>query len=481
MKISPILRTSLVAAAIAAVAPAAVQANITYSARPKQTPAQAKNFDWVDQAGGLRCEPKGKLKELVSEPNKCYINLDECQASYDTLTGKVDPGIAEVFVDMATTNPGGDKFINTCPGENGPEFVELLAIRGLGYLRDTKNAPLLSAIVAGPRAEKSGRGLRTAVTEAFAYMGSHEAAEPSYKNLLTVKTQDPEYKDTILQMLGRWNSDSGVAFCTDALTNNDEKKNLDACVFYLGQRKAVATIPQLQRIFEKHSLGVLESYALMGDKSVLPDIQSYLDAKDGQPAHTRLPALVAAINLGDSSRLAELQTWLSGQRPQSKKDIERAAKSKSKSKSKAPTAAETFDPEFVEMAAMESELLTDAKAIAAVKKTLQAQAAKKDDKKWKGYVYATIALAHMGDAKAIAAVAEFINGSKEDIRDAAISATGSRDIGFGENWHYAGKAYIADKAIAAALAKYIPLESDKQRKVKATNALGMTNAMLVKN
>ena len=399
-------------------------------------------------------------------PYKCYLNLDECKASVDTLSGTIDAGFLELFANQAAIDPEQrEGSLHQHPLlRDSPQFVEMLAIRGLGYSRDAKYAPLLTQIVEGPRAEKAGRGLRDAVTEALAYMGDKAAAENAYKNLLTVKTQDPEYKRVILAMLGRWKSDAGVEFCTGALTSDADKKVHESCIFYLGQRQAKAAIPLLQRIFEKYVPTTMHAYGQMGDNSLLKDVQAYLDEKDGAPYRLRLPAVVAAINLGDAKALAELQTWMSGKRPMSKKN------------SKPDT---SFNAEFVQAAAMESLLLTDAKAITAVKKTLAAAAANKDDKKWKAYAYATIALAQLGDAKGIAGLAELINNPKEEIRTAIINAIGGREMHPGEYWMLTGYGFVADKDVAAAIEKYLAVESKKENRVRAVNALGTTRSMLV--
>src|SRR4051812_10365404 len=95
-------------AALVAVAPLA-SANVSFKDAPKQTPAQAKAFNWVNEAGGLFCQPKGKLAELVGDPYKCYIDLDECKASVDTLSGKIDPAMLELFADLATIDPKAEK------------------------------------------------------------------------------------------------------------------------------------------------------------------------------------------------------------------------------------------------------------------------------------------------------------------------------------------------------------------------------------
>jgi HEAT repeat protein len=466
--IMSISRSYLAVAALAAAAPA-VHANVAFKDAPKQTPAQAKAFNWVNQAGGLYCEPKGKLAALVGDPYKCYIKLEECGAAVATLSGKLDPSFLELFADMAAIDPKSPKakFVNTCPGDNGPQFVELLAIRGLGYSRDVKYAPLLAAIVAGQRAEQIGPGLRIAVTEAFAYMGDQTAAVAPYRNLLTVHSLDPEYKDTILQMLGNWHNDAGVEFCTSALTSDEEKRSLDACTFYLGRRNAAATVPTLVRSLEKHEIVSLHALGQMnGNKDALDAIHTFLDSKATAPYRTRLPAVVAAINLGDKQMLAELESYLAGKKPPNPK-----------SKAKPPKTPPPIDQEMIGVAAMESLLLTDKTAIAAANKAITAAAANPDAKDWKGYVYATIALAQRGgDATALA---KLLGNPKEDIRNAVVDAIGGRAMHPGEYWPNTGFGFVADAGVATALEQYVAAETNKEARVRAVNALGMTRSMLM--
>lgn len=468
-------RFSFTIAAVTAIASSQGLANMTFANAPKQTEAQAKYFTWENQAGGLHCATKGKMAELVGDPYKCYIKLDECKASLDTLTGKIAPEMVQLFADLAEIDPAGTKasFVNTCPGD-GPAFVESLAVRGLGYTRDTKHAKLLQNIVAGERVKNIGPGWRSDVTEALHFMGSKEAAEASFKNLLSHTSQDPEYKDIILWDFARWNSDAGVEFCQAALTDDAQKKTHDACILYLGKRKVTAAIPLLQRMFEKHENVTLKAYGQMGDKALLKDIKAFLDDKDGQPGRTRIPALVAAANFGDKEALTELLTWASGKKPMSKKDKEKAAKAKKPAKPD-----DKVDQEFIMYASMESLLLTDKGAIDQMNKALQAAAAKQDEKQWKGFLYPTVALAQRGDTKAIASLAELINHPKEDIRNAAVAAVGGREADEGEYWYFAGNGFVADKRIAEALEKYWTAESKKENKSRAIRALGTTQAMLV--
>ena len=113
--------------------------------------------------------PKGKLKELVGEPNKCYLNLDECKAGLTAVQGKADKDLVALFGDLVSHDDKGEKpaFTGHCPGKNGPQFLHLLGMKGVAYAKATQYLDTLIGLVKKERLAKAGQNIRSGVTEAI--------------------------------------------------------------------------------------------------------------------------------------------------------------------------------------------------------------------------------------------------------------------------------------------------------------------------
>ena len=94
-------------------------ARIAFKDAPVPNNIQKDNFTFENNAGGLECKPKGAYAEIRNDPYKCYIELDDCKASYDALTGKLKPKHLSVLTNMVKLKKGSIKeFLGRCPGED---------------------------------------------------------------------------------------------------------------------------------------------------------------------------------------------------------------------------------------------------------------------------------------------------------------------------------------------------------------------------
>ena len=449
----------------------------------KANEIQAKHFDFENQAGGLKCVPKGKLAELVGEPNKCYLELDKCQASVSALEGKLDAELLDMLADLVRVGEGEKvEFLAECPGD-GPQFTHLLAIKGLGYAKATQHLPLLLELVSEKRIEKAGAGVRSAVAEALWWMGDKEQAVPALARLIAFDTRNDDHKPTALQALGRWKSDASVEWCKGALSAKHNDDILKSCITYLGTVGAKDSASTLVRHLEKYPDEVVRALGLMGDAAQVKTLEKYLDDKDGQP-WKRMPALVALVNLGQAKHWAEMELYLQGQKPLSKKEQEKLAEKQNKEKAKKgkkkPAKAEKpKKPDFklIQQAAMEAVLVKDAKLAAKVDKALAAAAKLGDDKDWQAKVYATAALGQRGDAKAAAALAEMLESPAEKVRLTVLDTIGGRDEVVGSNWMNRGIGVVASKELLPAVVKFYSAEGKQEYKTKALRAMVSIRAM----
>ncbi len=111
-------------------------------------------------------------------------------------------------------------------------------------------------------------------------------------------------------------------------------------------------------------------------------------------------------------------------------------------------------------------------------KALQAAAKAKDAKKWKGYVYATVALAQRGDKAAIKAVAEELESPTENIRKAIIDTIGGRYDVPHSNYMNRGLGVVADASLLAAVYNYYENEPKQEAKTKALKAAAHIRATI---
>lgn len=422
-----------------------------------------KYYTW-EKGSYEDCSPKEgtPMFTLLREPNKCYLDLDKCQASLDAATGKA-AGLEELFGDLLVTVPGKSKdpdFAYSSCNRQNPEYIHALGIQGIGYMQSAKNFPKLKAFI-DTYGSSAGHDTRDQLAMSVFAMGDKKLGEAPLKTLLELDGRTTTFKTHILEYLKTWESDAGIEFCSENLTNGKPDDLMQACVSYLGARKHKASYKLMARRMEKMNEDVIRAFGQMGEKSAVKDLEDYLESKDGDEIR-RAPALVALINLGEKKYLNEFLSVLKGETVPSQKEIEKEKKKKKKSKKD-----DKINEKQIVVAAMESVLLTDPTAISAVQKQL----AKTDGKDWQTATYATIALAQMGDKKATKKVVELLGDNQEKVRMATLDAIGGRFEVVGSNWQNRGTGVVADKSLIPALVEMYGMESKEAVKGKIVRAI----------
>lgn len=447
-------------------APGIVLAGTAFNAAPPPNMLQKKYYTYENQAGGLKCSPKGKLKELVGEPNRCYLDLDDCKAGRDAVGGTLDGSYEDLFADLVTLNPAKDKldFQAACPGGDGPQFLEGLGIQGLGYMHSQKHAALLAELASETRIKQfSGASQRATLVTALWGAGDKASAVPALKRLVEADAKTKSFKALALMALQRWNSDAGVPFCTSALSSERDEHLLHACMDYLGRMKVKAAKPQLIRLMDKNAEEVSRALGLMGDGSAKATLTAWLEEKDTQNPMFKVAAWVALANLGDKAAMKAITTILDGTRPMNKKEQAKAKKSKK------PVKAKEADDKLMQATIMETLNLDDA-AFKAVSGRLQKLTKEGHAKKWKVALYANAALAQRGDQAAINKMVSELENPKDDIRKAALDVVGGLDAAPGSNFMNRGLGVVRSPMIADAALKFYDAESNKGLKLKALHA-----------
>jgi HEAT repeat protein len=470
--------------ATALIATSAMAQNIMFKDAPPQTPLQAKYFDYENQAGGLHCKTKSTLAELLNDPNGCYLDLDECKPGLLAVQGKADKEMVALFGDLVTHDDKGEKpsFTAACPGASGPQFTHLLGIKGVAYAKASEHLDTLLGLVKKARLPKAGQNIRTHVTDAIWMLGDKVKGAPALKDLVEFDTRNRSYKHQALQALGAWKSDVAVPYCTTALTAEKDASLVDSCVIYLGAVGAKGAYGKMIRIMEKHDDYVVRALGSLGEKKAIKVLEAYI-ADNEAVSRKRIAAVVSLINLGQKKWVPELEQCLKGHKPLTTKQKERAAKKaakakKRKKKKKAKKKKPSVDYKLIQMAAMEATRITNKKAAKKVSKALWAAAKNKDAKKWQGWVYATIALAQRGDAKAVKVLAAELENPTEKIRRAVMDTIGGRYHVPHSNFMNRGLGVVADAALLPAIYNYYDNEPKKADKTKAIHAAAHIRAMI---
>ncbi len=449
---------------------------------PQPNEIQGKYLEFVESAGSYDCKPKGKLESLLRDPYKCYLDLDECGASVDSVAGKIDPEFVTLFADLLVLAPGQKlEFAYGCPGRDGPKFLEGMAIQGLGYAKAANHLDKLLALSTPERlASFSGAANRELLVNALVNVGSghKDKTVPALVNLVKAEAKTLTFKKVALQALARHGSDGAVDYCLGLLKSGESKDLNEACMLYLGERKATAALPLLERNFEKSEELTARAMGLLGEKSAAATLKAYVDDKGARIAPS---AVVALINLGQEKEyLAQLLLMIEGKTPLTKKEADK--KKEELAKAKKPKDVERVkkkwadreskvDDSIAQRAAMEATYVINPAVEKSLTQALRAAAKSRDEKAWKTGVYATLALAQRGDKAAIAESAKLLAHNKEDVRTAALNAIGGLYDAPTATFATRGRGVVADASLVPALLGFIDNEQKKPLRAKAVHAI----------
>lgn len=435
--------------------------NITFASAPPQNDIQKKYYTWENQAGGLQCALKGELETLLREPNKCYLDLDECAPALQALDGSISAGHKALLHDAIRTNddPKAPAFLAECPGD-GPKFLYFLGIKGVAYANMKETLPDLHKLVTKERVDGVGQNVRSSVTDALFWLGKNDESIKSLMNLIELETKSFKHHVPAIQALQAWGSDAAVPYCADALSNKKNQELIKICIDYLGSRGAKDSYSMMVRIMEKNPEEVIRALGSLGDKEAVEVLKAHLEKNDNNYGNARIAAVVSLINLGEVSYMKELTGYLKGEKHLSKKQLE---------KKKKPAKG---DPDFslIQQAAMESTRITNPKVEKDLNKALWAAAKLKDPKNWEAEVFGHIALAQRGDKTAAAAIVKLLERPEEKVRKATLDAIGARFDVPRANFMNRGTGVVADPALIPAIIKYYksePKQADKTAALKA--------------
>lgn len=463
-------------------ASAALLLGTAHAAPPAPNEVQAKYLDFVESAGGYDCKAKGKLGELQGEPYKCYLDLDECKASVDAVGGKLDPAFVTLFADLLVQEPGEKvAFKYSCPGRDGPKFLEGLGIQGLGYAKATDQLEKLLALGTPEKLKSfSGAAQRELLVNALVHMGAgqKDKTDPVLVNLVKAEAKTLSFKAVALQGLARHGNDGAADYCLEQLKGGESKDLHQACMLYLGERKVAAALPVLERAFEKNEEVAARAMGLLGDKGAVATLEKQVEERGSRLAQ---PAVVALINLGkEKEYLPKLLAMIEGKAPLTAKEEEK--KKEELGKAKKPKDTERVkkkwdereskvDQNIAQSAAMESTYVTNAAVEKKLADALKAATKSKEDKEWKVRVYATLALAQRGDKAAASEAAKLLSDNKEEVRLAVLNAAGGLYGSPGATFGSRGRGMIADASLVPALLTFIENEPKLPNRVKALHAI----------
>jgi HEAT repeat protein len=476
------------------------------SFKPNELQSKHYAFEFEEDGSLKKCYPIGKLKELTEDPYHCRKYLDNCKAAHDALSGDLDPQFLELFSDLLVTDP---KY----PNKNSPmvwrpswcsdhvDYNTKLAIRGIGYAKDSKHLPDILNLLDDKKIMKEKHAFFENVSEVLWWMGDKEKAIPAYVKLLNlpmIRGFDG-FKYFVLKALARWKSDAAVDYCLNTLSNEEESSFWKSCIMYLGNVGVKKAVPLLARKLEKFYKVVIRSLGQIGDPSVIPTVVEFFDQWEHNEPN-RLLAAVALVNLGQTKYFDYIKTCLTGKKPLSEHDLKELkednerekeamrrmkgkslARYKERIKQRQAEQAQIWDAKLIQQAAMECVLLKDKNMIDKAIVLLRQAAKKRDRKKnkWEAYIYANVALAQMGDQQAADILASELvsNSTKENIRLAILEALGANDGDGRDDWHKRGIGSVGNKSLIPAVLKFYKAETNKGYKRRALKAAVTIRAM----
>lgn len=331
------------------------------------------------------------------------------------------------------------------------------------------------------------------------FQGGDKSKASELAGMLKLSANINAFKGQALRYLSVWKSDAGVNYCMTGLKGKFDNRELrDACLIYLGNRKAKGAGKVIIKDLKKSPLAVGIALAQMSDSSTQKRIKKYLKRNKGLNAEGKMPYLIALANMGDATSKEQVKRLLEGKKVLSEKDqkklqkkldredktIARAKKRTGPSAAKQIEAAEKRkasilekadkqDKGIIRVAAMTFFLLTDQELIAHGKKSF---ASIMENEKFEGkapQLHAAIALAQAGDKEA----AGFLTTELEDGNHQGKIVRATGNLGYSpESYMSSGSGIIKNSELINAVSAYAAEETNKNDREKAERAVANAKA-----
>lgn len=447
-------------------------------------PVQTK-YITHEGAQGVMCKPTGTLKELTSGEFKCYgpAGGEKCGAILEAAKGTLKKPYIDLFGDLVKKDASGFLYSQGCKDMNGADFAEYVAIAGIGYAKATEHLGALLTLASAENLAAMGADPRANLIASFGRFGDASKAKilPALKTALSTKGSALEFKQNALNLMVRYGSDDGVAYCTDVLKQGNDKTMTKTCSWYLAERKAPGVAEVLVRGYESERKFFARALGLLGGKEGVEVLKAAYEKSAG--SSVVLPETVALLNLGDKSHdyQADLVAMIQGRRPLSIKDRAKKAEELAAGKKGAEDRWKKREAEEKEDVASEAAIeATYVLNPASAKAVDDALALTSKHSGWnKASARAASARAQLGNKAGVSDLVALLSSPNKDARDIAVNAFGAKYNVPEAFLEYVGrKGAASDASVPAALVKFIESESNEEARLRAIIALGTVRSFL---
>lgn len=400
--------------------------------------------------------PETTLAKVLPCPN----NLAACDVGLEIVTATSPSEFENFFVDLLTADSYFDTTFNTnrlsyahdvCEYRPGVR-LELAGVQGLGYLQAQSQLPRLHALVSfslDPKSAQFNEQVYPALADALFMMGPAPASEAALAALLGSERVETQVKAQTLLYLAHWNSNAGIDGCVSSLTSGSELA--EECIMYLAKRKHTSAYNLILRRMENSKEETIRALGLLGDARALPLVERAL-TEARRDVQKRARALVALMNLGQSQHVDTFVAALAGSKNRQG----------------------LFNIEETKTVAFEAVLLVEPNTRRRVMQALRSSASfdvSEDPRHtlaWKKPVYASIALAQMGDETAAGELVGYLAAPEKAIREAVLDGIGS----FGPRFStYRGTGLVADARLIAPLVELYAMEPSPHTRAAVIEAI----------
>lgn len=274
------------------------------------TELQSKYWTVVSTNSGDYCAPDGTNEKYHTEPYDCFGKSGQCPLYEEAINGQMPQDATEMFLD-ATKLRGddsgwvGDTFAMSCKysTETGAELFAS-AFRGLGYAGHQEGGKRMAKVV--KEGENLTKDQYTDLTLATFHSGNHSAFAEVFQHL--TERDDDEVGDAqgaAVDLMRSLDLENAKSYCENQLGEQADQTLRNKCIRYLASIEATDSADAIYRHLQETPDTVVRALGQL----------EYEPAKDRIIARAdegNLAALVAAINLGESSYWETLKMRIHG-------------------------------------------------------------------------------------------------------------------------------------------------------------------------